>query len=298
MLCLSVLLVVVDNTIVNVALPTISRTLSASTQDLQWIVDAYTLVFAGLLVVGGNLGDRLGRRRVLQAGLVLFAITSVAAALSRTTGELIASRAAMGIAAALIYPATLALLTNAFTNERERATAIGIWSGVSGLAVAIGPVTGGLLLRHFSWSSVFYVNVPIVIVALVAGMRLLPESRDPNAGRFDPLGALLSVGGRRPAGLDRHRGSACTAGRRPPPSAGSPGRWPSSRRSPGGRRAARTRCSTCGCSGTPGSPPRAGPSRWRSSACSGSSSSSRSTSRSSAGTTRCGPGWPPCRSPS
>jgi len=194
-LCLSVLLAVVDNTIVNVALPTMSRTLSASTQDLQWIVDAYTLVFAGLLIVGGNLGDRLGRRRVLQAGLALFALTSVAAALSRTTGELIASRAAMGVAAALIYPATLALLTNVFTDARERATAIGIWSGVSGLAVAIGPVTGGLLLRHFSWSSVFYVNVPVVIIALAAGMRLLPESRDPKAGRFDPLGALLSIAG-------------------------------------------------------------------------------------------------------
>jgi EmrB/QacA subfamily drug resistance transporter len=194
-LCLSVLLAVVDNTIVNVALPTMSRTLSASTQDLQWIVDAYTLVFAGLLLVGGNLGDRLGRRRALQAGLVLFALTSVAAALSRSTGELIASRAAMGVAAALIYPATLALLTSVFTDTRERATAIGIWSGVSGLAVAIGPVTGGLLLRHFSWSAVFYVNVPVVIVALAAGMRLLPESRDPKAGRFDPLGALLSVSG-------------------------------------------------------------------------------------------------------
>jgi MFS transporter, DHA2 family, multidrug resistance protein len=194
-LCLSVLLAVVDNTIVNVALPTMSRTLSASTQDLQWIVDAYTLVFAGLLIVGGNLGDRLGRRRVLQAGLVLFALTSVAAALSRTTGELIASRAAMGVAAALIYPATLALLTNVFTDARERATAIGIWSGVSGLAVAIGPVTGGLLLRHFSWSSVFYVNVPLVIIALAAGMRLLPESRDPKAGRFDPLGAVASIAG-------------------------------------------------------------------------------------------------------
>jgi MFS transporter, DHA2 family, multidrug resistance protein len=194
-LCLSVLLAVVDNTIVNVALPTISRTLSASTQDLQWIVDAYTLVFAGLLIVGGNLGDRLGRRRVLQAGLALFAVTSVAAALSRTTGELIASRAAMGVAAALIYPATLALLTNVFTDARERATAIGIWSGVSGLAVAIGPVTGGLLLRHFSWSSVFFVNVPLVVIALVAGMRLLPESRDPRAGRFDPLGAVASIAG-------------------------------------------------------------------------------------------------------
>jgi EmrB/QacA subfamily drug resistance transporter len=194
-LCLSVLLVVVDNTIVNVALPTISRRLSASTQDLQWVVDAYTLVFAGLLLIGGNLGDRIGRRRILQAGLVLFALTSVGAALARSTGELIAGRAAMGVAAALIYPATLALLTTTFTRPRERATAIGIWSGVSGLAVAIGPVSGGLLLEHFSWSSVFYINVPIVIIALVAGVRLLPESRDPKAGRFDPLGALLSVAG-------------------------------------------------------------------------------------------------------
>jgi EmrB/QacA subfamily drug resistance transporter len=194
-LCLSVLLVVVDNTIVNVALPTMSRDLSASTQDLQWIVDAYTLAFAGLLLVGGNLGDRIGRRRVLQAGLVLFALTSVGAALSRSTGELIAGRAAMGVAAALIYPATLAILSGTFTVARERATAIGIWSGVSGLAVAIGPVAGGLLLRHFSWSSVFYVNVPIVVIALAAGLRLLPESRDPKAGRFDPLGALLSAAG-------------------------------------------------------------------------------------------------------
>ncbi len=194
-LCLSVLLVVVDNTIVNVALPTLSRKLLASTQDLQWVVDAYSLVFAGLLIVGGNVGDRLGRRRALQAGLAMFAITSVAAALSRTTGELIAARAAMGIAAALIYPATLALLTNVFTVARERATAIGIWSGVSGLAVAIGPVTGGLLLRHFAWGSVFLVNVPIVAVALAAGMWLLPESRDKRPGRFDPLGALLSIAG-------------------------------------------------------------------------------------------------------
>jgi EmrB/QacA subfamily drug resistance transporter len=194
-LCLSVLLVVVDNTIVNVALPTISRKLSASTTDLQWIVDAYTLLFAGLLLVAGNLGDRFGRRRALQVGLVFFALFSVAAALSRTTGELITARGAMGVAAALIYPATLALLTNVFTVPRERATAIGIWAGVSGLAVAIGPVTGGLLLRHFTWSSVFLVNVPIVIVALAAGARLLPESRDQRAGRFDPVGALLSVAG-------------------------------------------------------------------------------------------------------
>jgi EmrB/QacA subfamily drug resistance transporter len=194
-LCLSVLLVVVDNTIVNVALPTISRKLSASTQDLQWVVDAYTLMFAGLLLVAGNMGDRFGRRRALQAGLILFGVFSVAAALSHSTGELITARGAMGVAAAFIYPATLALLTNVFTNPRERATAIGIWAAVSGLAVAIGPVTGGLLLRHFTWSSVFFVNVPIVVVALAAGAWLLPESRDQRAGRFDPVGALLSMVG-------------------------------------------------------------------------------------------------------
>src|SRR6516162_9635896 len=170
-LCLSVLLVVVDNTIVNVALPTISRRLSASTQDLQWVVDAYALVFVSLLLVGGNLGDRLGRRRILQAGLVLFALTSAAAGVSGTTGELIGARAAMGAAAALIFPATLALLITTFTNPRERATAIGVWSGVAGLGVAIG------------------------VIALVAGAWLLPESRDARAGRFDPAGALLSVAG-------------------------------------------------------------------------------------------------------
>jgi EmrB/QacA subfamily drug resistance transporter len=194
-ICLNVLLTVGDNTIVNVALPTISRDLAASTEALQWVVDAYALALAGLLLVGGNLGDRLGRRRILQAGLALFAVTSAGAALSRTSGELIAARAAMGMAAALMYPATLAILNNVFTVPRQRATAIGIWSGVSGVAVAIGPVSGGLLLRHFTWSSVFYVSVPVAIAALIAGRFLLPESRDPSAGRFDPLGALLSVAG-------------------------------------------------------------------------------------------------------
>jgi EmrB/QacA subfamily drug resistance transporter len=194
-LCLSVLLVVVDNTIVNVALPTISRDLHASTSALQWVVDGYTLSFAGLLLLGGNLGDRLGRRRFLQLGLVLFALFSVGAALSRSTGELIAARALMGASAALVYPATLAILNSVFTAARERAIAIGVWSAVSGLAVAIGPVSGGALLRHFSWSSVFYVSVPVAVLAIVLGRLLLPESRDPSAGRFDPLGAVLSVAG-------------------------------------------------------------------------------------------------------
>jgi EmrB/QacA subfamily drug resistance transporter len=194
-LCLSVLLVVVDNTIVNVALPTVSRDLHASTSALQWVVDAYTLSFAGLLLLGGNLGDRLGRRRFLQLGLLLFAVFSVGAALSRDTGELIAARVAMGAAAALVYPATLAILNNVFTVARERAIAIGVWSAVSGLAVAIGPVCGGALLRHFSWASVFYVTVPFAVIALIAGRLTLPESRDPDAGRFDPLGAILSIAG-------------------------------------------------------------------------------------------------------
>jgi hypothetical protein len=194
-LCLCVLLVVVDNTIVNVALPTISRDLHASTSALQWVVDAYSLSFAGLLLVGGNLGDRLGRRRLLLLGLALFGLFSVGAALSRNTGELIAARALMGLGASFVYPATLAILNQTFTVARERITAIGIWSAVSGLAVAIGPVTGGALLQHFSWASVFYVSVPVVIVAMAAAYFLLPESRDPDAGRFDPLGALLSIAG-------------------------------------------------------------------------------------------------------
>lgn len=192
-LCLSVLLVTVDNTIVNVALPSIGRSLTASTGALQWVVDAYSLLFAGLLLLGGNLGDRLGRRRLMQIGLALFVLTSVAAAAARGVGELIAARAAMGAAAALVYPATLALLRNVFVDARERATAIGIWAGVSGLAVAIGPLSGGLLLDRFSWSSVFWFNVALGLLALGVNRRLVPESRDPGAGRFDPVGAGLSV---------------------------------------------------------------------------------------------------------
>jgi EmrB/QacA subfamily drug resistance transporter len=192
-LSVSVFLVVVDNTIVNVALPTLNRELGSSVSELQWIVDAYSLVFAGLLLAAGGLGDRLGRKGAMQVGLVLFGVTSALGAFATTSGQLIAARGAMGIGAALVFPATLAILTNVFTDPIERAKAIGAWSAVSGLAVAFGPITGGFLLEHFWWGSVFLVNVPIVIVALVGGALLVPTSRDPEVGRFDIVGTVLSI---------------------------------------------------------------------------------------------------------
>lgn len=192
-LALSVFLVVVDNTIVNVALPTLSRDLGASTTELQWIVDAYSLVFAGLLLAAGGLGDRIGRKGTMQVGLVIFAAMSVLGAFSTSSGQLIAARAAMGIGAALVFPATLAILTNVFTDPTERAKAIGAWSAVSGMAVAFGPVTGGFLLEHFWWGSIFLVNVPIVAIALIAGWFLVPSSKDPDAGAFDRVGTITSI---------------------------------------------------------------------------------------------------------
>lgn len=189
----SVFLVVVDNLIINVALPTLQRELNASTTSLQWIVDAYALVFAGLLLAGGGIGDRVGRKRAMQIGLVLFAIFSAFGAFAGSSTALIIWRGAMGIGAALVFPATLAIITNLFIDPVERAKAIGLWSAVSGMAVAFGPVAGGFLLEHFWWGSVFLINVPIVAVALVAGHFLIPESRDANHGRFDIIGVVLSI---------------------------------------------------------------------------------------------------------
>jgi len=192
-LCLSLLLAVVDNTIVNVALPTLNHDLGAGTTQLQWIVDAYTLVFSALLLTMGHVGDRFGRRRALQLGLLLFAMTSGLAAMATTSNQLIGARALMGIGAALIFPATLAILVNVFTDPKERAAAIGIWTAVVGVAVAVGPITGGLLLEHFWWGSIFLVNIPVAVIALVLGRLLLPESRDPNSGPFDYAGLVLSA---------------------------------------------------------------------------------------------------------
>lgn len=194
-LCLSVLIIVIDGTIVNVALPTLVTELGATTSQLQWIVDAYILVFAGLLMAAGSVGDRFGRKGTLQVGMALFAVFSALAAFSGTAEELIGWRAAMGVGGALIFPATLAILVNVFTVPRERAIAISVWAATSGLAVALGPVTGGFLLEHFWWGSVFMVNVPLIIGAMVLIGVAVPTSRDDTITRFDPLGTLLSIAG-------------------------------------------------------------------------------------------------------
>jgi EmrB/QacA subfamily drug resistance transporter len=192
-LCLSVFLVVVDNTIVNVALPTLNRQLGASITSLQWIVDAYSLAFAGLLLAGGGIGDRLGRKATMQVGLVFFGVFSAAAAASHSTGTLITSRALMGVAAAFIFPASLAILTSIFPDPSERQKALGIWGATSGIAVAFGPVVGGALLEHFWYGSIFLVNVPIVIVTLIAGQSLIPRLPKVASHRFDTRGVVVST---------------------------------------------------------------------------------------------------------
>lgn len=190
---LSLFAIILDNTILNVALPTLARDLQASGSDLQWIVDSYVLVFAGLLLSAGALGDRFGRRGALSAGLVVFGAGSVFAMHTGSASMLIAARAVMGIGGALIMPATLSILTNVFSDPKERAKAIAMWASVGGLAVALGPVIGGFLLEHFHWSAVFALNVPIAIVALAAGRVAVPTSRDPETPPLDIPGALLSI---------------------------------------------------------------------------------------------------------
>ena len=194
-MCLSLMVIGVDNTILNVALPTLVRDLGATTSQLQWIVDSYTLVFAGLLLTAGSLGDRFGRRRGLSIGLLLFGAGSVASALAGSADQLIATRALMGIGAALIMPATLSIISNVFTVPAERARAIAVWAGFSAIGIAIGPLSGGWLLEHFWWGSVFMVNIPIVALAVGGGRLFVPESKDPSPRGLDPIGALLSIVG-------------------------------------------------------------------------------------------------------
>jgi EmrB/QacA subfamily drug resistance transporter len=191
-LVLCLLVVILDNTILNVALKTIQEDLNASQSEMQWAIDSYALVFAGLLITGGVLGDRLGRKRMLLFGMTAFGITSALCSFAGSSTTLILFRALMGIGAAAVQPQTLSIIQNVF-EPRERGKAIGIWAGASGMAIALGPITGGLLLKYFWWGSIFLVNVPIVIVAVIAIVFLVPDSKDPRPARVDPAGVLLSI---------------------------------------------------------------------------------------------------------
>ena len=191
-LSVSLVIIGLDNSNLNVAIPTNQRAFDASASTPQWIVDAYILVFAGLLLTMGALGDRFGRKRALQAGLVIFGLSSLLAAYAGTSGQLIAARAVMGVGGALIMPSTLSVIVDVFPRE-ERGKAIGVWAGVAALGIAGGPVLGGWLLEHFWWGSVFFINVPVVLVALLAGLVLVPESRDPDATALDLVGAVISM---------------------------------------------------------------------------------------------------------
>src|SRR5215217_7641162 len=193
-LSLSLVIIGLDNTILNVALPTLQEEFGASASRLQWMVDAYLLVFAGLLLVFGTLGDRFGRKRALQAGVSIFGLASLGALVADSADQVIAVRALMGVGAALIMPATLSIIANLFTGA-ERAKAIGIWAALAAVGIGLGPLAGGLLLEWFDWSSVFLVNVPFALAALLLGIRFVPESRDPQPGAFDLLGAALSTAG-------------------------------------------------------------------------------------------------------
>lgn len=192
-LCLSLLVISIDNSILNVALPTLVRDLGATPSQLQWIVDAYILVFAGLLLTAGSLGDRFGRKRVLTAGLVIFGVASGLAALSQTPLQLMLARGCLGVGAALIMPATLSIVVDVFPDPGERRRAIAYWSLMNAAGAFVGPVTGGTLLRYFDWNSIFLVNIPVVLIALALGHFFLPRSRDPESARFDILGAVMST---------------------------------------------------------------------------------------------------------
>ncbi len=192
-LCLAVLMVVIDNTIVNVALPSLSRDLHASNSALQWIVDGYSLPFAALMLAGGGLADRLGRRLVMAAGLGSFVLFSAFAAFSHSVSTLLVARALMGAAAAFIFPATLSIITVTFSNPKQRAAALGIWGATAGIAIAVGPIAGGELITHFWYGSIFLVNLPLGLLTLLAIALVVPESRNMLKRRFDFVGLILGT---------------------------------------------------------------------------------------------------------
>ena len=189
----TVVLATIDETILNVAIPSLQRDLGASASSLQWMLNSYMLVFGGLLLTMGGVGDRFGRARMLRHGFAVFALSSLGAALAQSPGQLIGARAIMGVGGAMMMPATLAVIVNVF-NEKEMPKAIAIWAMMAGVGVALGPILGGALLKYFYWGSVFLVNVPIAAIAIVASLFLVPDSRDPESRPLDVPGAILSMG--------------------------------------------------------------------------------------------------------
>ncbi|MGX1913370.1 MFS transporter [Streptomyces phaeochromogenes] len=194
-LCVSLLLVAVDATVLHVAVPAVTEDLTPGAIELLWIVDIYPLVCASLLILFGTLGDRVGRRRVLLLGYALFGVASAIAALADTAQVLIAARALLGVGGAMIMPATLSILRQVFPDRRERALAIGVWSAVAAVGAAVGPLLGGFLLEHFWWGSVFLINIPLMLVSLPVGRLLLPESTGDGDGPWDVVGALMAAAG-------------------------------------------------------------------------------------------------------
>src|SRR5690348_17029956 len=191
--CFGLFMVLLDASIVNVALPTIQVDLHANLSDLQWVIDAYTLPLAALMLTAGTLGDRFGRKRLFLAGLVLFVFGSLLCGFAPALGWLLFGRVVQGVGAAALMPGSLSVLAAAFPEPRERAQAIGIWAGISGVALAAGPLVGGVLIQLASWPAIFFVNLPVGLLALALGWPLLAESRNPNAQRIDLPGQLLVI---------------------------------------------------------------------------------------------------------
>src|ERR1700728_3966209 len=191
-LLLASFLIHLDTTVVNVALPDLTRELHATTTQLQWVVDSYNLVFAALLLTFGSLSDRFGRKGMLVSGLAVVGAASLAGGFTTSAAQLIAARAVMGLGAAMTFPATLSLLTNVFTERKERARAIGLWGAIAGMAIALGPIVGGWLLAHFSWGSIFVAMAPVAALALAGVAVAVPASKSPDAARPDVPGLVLS----------------------------------------------------------------------------------------------------------
>src|ERR1700760_4334442 len=189
--CMSLLIVSMDNTIVNIALPSLRTELHASVSGLQWTIDAYTLVLASLLVLSGSTADRVGRRRTFQTGLVLFTLGSLLCSVAPSLGWLIAFRALQAIGGSMLNPVAMSIITNTFTEPRERARAIGVWGAVVGFSMALGPLVGGVLVDSLGWRSIFWINVPVGIAAVVLAARFVPESRAEHPRKIDPIGQVL-----------------------------------------------------------------------------------------------------------